>query len=144
MKVRINYQINLRDVPNTIADLIDKICNSINWNTSFGSNTQSLSSLARRLRDGENISQIIDDISQYREQLSEIDSSLEDYCYILAQAQKTESEIFLAKKEIKESRHWLRLLAKSNPERVKEIREFWKEAQELLLIFSKISRSSKV
>ena len=103
MKVRINYQINLRDVPNTIADLIDKICNSINWNTSFGSNTQSLSSLARRLRDGENISQIIDDISQYREQLSEIDSSLEDYCYILAQAQKTESEIFLAKKEIKES-----------------------------------------
>ncbi|OHA62152.1 MAG: four helix bundle protein [Candidatus Wildermuthbacteria bacterium GWA2_46_15] len=53
-------------------------------------------------------------------------------------------KIGICKKEIKESRHWLRLLAKSNPERVKEIREFWKEAQELLLIFSKISRSSKV
>ena len=53
-------------------------------------------------------------------------------------------KIGICKKEIKESRHWLRLLAKSNPDYVKEIREFWKEAQQLLLIFSKISRSSKV
>ncbi len=53
-------------------------------------------------------------------------------------------KIGICKKEVKESRHWLRLLARSNPERIKEIREFWKEAQELLLIFSKISKSSKV
>jgi four helix bundle protein len=53
-------------------------------------------------------------------------------------------KIGICKKEVKESRHWLRLLARSNPERLKEIREFWKEAQELLLIFSKISKSSKV
>ncbi len=52
-------------------------------------------------------------------------------------------KIGICKKEIKESRHWLRLLARSNPERKEEIRKFWKEAQELLLIFSKISRSSK-
>lgn len=52
-------------------------------------------------------------------------------------------KIGICRKEIKEARHWLRLLARSNPERKEEIRKFWKEAQELLLIFSKISRSSK-
>ncbi|MBU3924972.1 MAG: four helix bundle protein [Patescibacteria group bacterium] len=52
-------------------------------------------------------------------------------------------KIGICKKETKEARHWLRLLARSNPERKEEIRKFWKEAQELLLIFSKISRSSK-
>jgi four helix bundle protein len=52
-------------------------------------------------------------------------------------------KIGICKKEVKESKHWLRLLARSNPENKEEIRELWKEAQELLLIFSKISRSSK-
>ncbi len=50
----------------------------------------------------------------------------------------------IAKKEIKETKHWLRLLAKINPEEIHNIRLFWKEAQELLLIFSKsIKTSSK-
>ena len=49
----------------------------------------------------------------------------------------------ICKKEIKETRHWLRLLARSNPEKKEEIRKLWKESQELLLIFSKIIRSSK-
>ena len=53
-------------------------------------------------------------------------------------------KIGIRKKEIKETRHWLRLLAKSNSENIKKIREFWKEAHELLLIFSKIIRSSKL
>jgi len=35
------------------------------------------------------------------------------------------------------------LLARSNPEKKDEIRVLWEEAQELLLIFSKIIRSSK-
>lgn len=52
-------------------------------------------------------------------------------------------KIGICKKETKEARHWLRLLARSNPERKEQIRVFWKEAQELLLIFSKISRTSK-
>ncbi|HOZ56139.1 MAG: hypothetical protein BWY51_00688 [Parcubacteria group bacterium ADurb.Bin316] len=43
----------------------------------------------------------------------------------------------ISKKEIKETKHWLRMLAKSNPERKDEIRKLWLEAQELLLIFSK-------
>lgn len=52
-------------------------------------------------------------------------------------------KIGIAKKEIKEARHWLRLLARAHPERTEEIRKFWKEAHELLLIFAKITRSSK-
>ena len=49
----------------------------------------------------------------------------------------------IAKKETKETKHWLRLLAKSNPEVKKEIRKLWKESQELLLIFSSIIKNSK-
>lgn len=48
----------------------------------------------------------------------------------------------IAKKEIKETKHWLRLFAKTNPEKKEEIRKLWKEAQELLLIFSKSIRTS--
>ncbi len=47
----------------------------------------------------------------------------------------------ISKKEIKETKHWLRLLARSNPENKKEIRTLWSEAQELLLIFSKSIRT---
>jgi four helix bundle protein len=49
----------------------------------------------------------------------------------------------IVKKEIKETKHWLRLLAKTNPEKANGLRILWKETQELLLIFSKIVRSAK-
>jgi len=49
----------------------------------------------------------------------------------------------ICKKETKETRHWLRLLARANSEKKDEIRKLWKEAQELLLIFSKIIRTSR-
>jgi len=52
-------------------------------------------------------------------------------------------KIGISKKEIKETKHWLRLLAKTNLEKREEIRKLWQEAHELLLIFSKIIRSSR-
>ena len=52
-------------------------------------------------------------------------------------------KIGIAKKEIKETKHWLRPLAKSNPENKDIIVTLWREAHELLLIFSKIIRSSR-
>ena len=52
-------------------------------------------------------------------------------------------KIGISKKEVKESKHWIRLLACANPEFKEEFRELWKEAQELLLILSKISQSSR-
>lgn len=53
-------------------------------------------------------------------------------------------KVGISKKETKETKHWLRLLARANPEFIEEIRRLWQEAQELLLIFSSIIRSSKV
>jgi len=52
-------------------------------------------------------------------------------------------KIGICKKEIKETRHWLRLLARSEPEIKNDIIKLWKESQELLLIFSKINRTAR-
>lgn len=52
-------------------------------------------------------------------------------------------KIGICKKEVKETRHWLNLLDHANSEFFDEFQVLLKESQELLLIFSKISRSSK-
>ncbi len=52
-------------------------------------------------------------------------------------------KVGISKKEAKETGHWLRLLIAAHPERREEISHFQKESHELLLIFSKIIRSSK-
>jgi four helix bundle protein len=52
-------------------------------------------------------------------------------------------KISIAKKEIKETQHWLRLLAKANPEHRESIATQWKESRELLLIFSKTISTTK-
>lgn len=48
------------------------------------------------------------------------------------------NKICISKKEARETKYWLQLLAKSNPKTKEECRKFWQEAQELTLIFSKI------
>jgi four helix bundle protein len=48
------------------------------------------------------------------------------------------NKICICKKEARETKYWLELIAKSNPEHKEKCRELWKEAQELTLIFSKI------
>jgi four helix bundle protein len=47
-------------------------------------------------------------------------------------------KIAICKKESKESRHWLRMIARANPHRRDDCRVLWSEAQELTLIFSSI------
>ncbi|HXS14586.1 MAG TPA: four helix bundle protein [Candidatus Saccharimonadales bacterium] len=49
------------------------------------------------------------------------------------------NKIFICKNEAQESKHWLRMLAVMFPEKKDDIRELWKEAQELTLIFQKIT-----
>jgi four helix bundle protein len=68
-----------------------------------------------------------------------------NYCEAVESESKKDfiHKIGICKKEIKETEHWLRLLAKSNPGLKENFRKFWKEAHELLLIFAKISRSSQ-
>ncbi len=54
-----------------------------------------------------------------------------------------EYKITLCKKEAKETMRWSRMLARANPEKKDEIRKLWKEAQELVFIFSAILNSSR-
>ena len=49
------------------------------------------------------------------------------------------NKIFICKKEAQETKHWLRMLEALFPARKEEIKKLWKEAQELTLIFQKIT-----
>jgi four helix bundle protein len=53
-------------------------------------------------------------------------------------------KIAICKKESKESRHWLRMIARANPERADECQSLWREAHELTLIFSSILAPKKI
>lgn len=54
--------------------------------------------------------------------------SKQDFCH----------KMRISTKEIKETKHWLRLLATTEPTKIDDLRILWIEAHELLLIFSKI------
>jgi four helix bundle protein len=49
------------------------------------------------------------------------------------------NKIFICRKEIQETKYWLEILAEAEPENKDKLRNFWKEAHELTLIFNKIS-----
>lgn len=53
------------------------------------------------------------------------------------------NKIYICKKETQETKHWLRMLATCFPQKEDAIRIFWREAQELTLIFGKIISSSR-
>jgi four helix bundle protein len=52
-------------------------------------------------------------------------------------------KIAICKKEAKESKHWLRMIRKANPDKAVECHKLWQEAHELTLIFSSIILSNK-
>ena len=54
-----------------------------------------------------------------------------------------EHKIGICKKESKETKHWIRCIAKANPELIAEAKILWKEANELYLIFVTIVKNSK-
>jgi four helix bundle protein len=47
------------------------------------------------------------------------------------------NKIYICKKECKETKFWLEMMAKSSPDQKERCRRLWKEAHELTLIFSK-------
>ena len=51
------------------------------------------------------------------------------------------NKIGLCRKESRETKHWLRMIATANDGLKTEARELWQEAKELNLIFSQIFRS---
>ena len=52
-------------------------------------------------------------------------------------------KISICKKEARETKHWLRMLAIFYTDNKEIMRKLWQEAHELTLIFSKIIRSSR-
>ena len=54
-----------------------------------------------------------------------------------------EHKMGICKKEAKETRYWLRLIAKTCPEFKDKAEVLWNEAHELLLIFSAIIKKTK-
>jgi len=52
-----------------------------------------------------------------------------------------QNKIYICKKEAQETKHWLRMLSKVLPQKTEELRRFWLEAQELTMIFQKITSS---
>ena len=70
-------------------------------------------------------------------------SSGANYCEACEAESKKDfkHKIGIVKKELRETKHWLRLIAKANSKEIDELRKLWQECHELLLIFSKILRS---
>ncbi|MBM3283281.1 four helix bundle protein [Candidatus Gottesmanbacteria bacterium] len=68
-----------------------------------------------------------------------------NYCEANGASSKKDfkNKIFTCKKESKETKYWLRMLAKTVQELVSDCRLLWQEAQEYTLIFSKIAISTK-
>jgi len=66
-----------------------------------------------------------------------------NYCEANDSVSKKEfrNKIGLCRKESKETKHWLRMIAVANNELKDEARSLWQEAKELNLIFSQIFRS---
>jgi len=63
-----------------------------------------------------------------------------NYCEATGASSKKDfkNKIHICKKEIQETKYWLRMLTIAYPEVKGEARKLWKEAQELTLIFAKI------
>ena len=68
-----------------------------------------------------------------------------NYCEANGASSKKDfkNKIFICKKESKETKYWLRMLARSVKELTYECRVLWQEAQELTMIFSKIAFNTK-
>ena len=68
-----------------------------------------------------------------------------NYCEANGASSKKDfkNKIFICKKEAKETKYWLRLLANAVEELKEACRSLWQEAQELTMIFSKIAVNTK-
>lgn len=68
-----------------------------------------------------------------------------NYCEANGASSKKDfkNKIYICKKEAKETKYWLQIIARANGDYKEECRKLWKEAQELTLIFSKITITLK-
>lgn len=63
-----------------------------------------------------------------------------NYCEANGASSKKDfkNKIYICKKESKETKYWLQLIAKASPDDAEICRKYWKETHELTMIFSKI------
>ena len=63
------------------------------------------------------------------------------YCEANGSSSKKDfrNKIHICKKEVKESKYWIEMIAEVEIDKKEDLRKLWKEAHELTLIFSKIS-----
>ena len=68
-----------------------------------------------------------------------------NYCEANGASSKKDfkNKILICKKEILETKYWLKIINHAEPKFSSYCNKLWKEAQELTLIFSKIASSSK-
>ena len=68
-----------------------------------------------------------------------------NYCEANGASSKKDfkNKIHICKKEIQETKHWLRMISTAYPDKKEDSRKLWQEAQELTLIFGKIISSMK-
>ena len=66
-----------------------------------------------------------------------------NYCEANASSSKRDfrNKIYICKKEANETKYWLRMLVKHQPQLKEEIRSLWQESHELHLIFQKITNT---
>lgn len=68
-----------------------------------------------------------------------------NYCEANGASSKKDfkNKIHICKKEVQETKHWLRMIATCETDKKETARKLWQEAQELTLIFGKIISSLK-
>lgn len=68
-----------------------------------------------------------------------------NYCEANNASSKSDfrNKIFICKKEASETKYWFRMIARANEDKKDGCKVLWKEANELTMIFSKITTSSK-
>lgn len=66
-----------------------------------------------------------------------------NYCEANGASSKKDfkNKIYICKKEAKETKYWLQIISKAVPEISEIAKKHWQEAQELTLIFSKITQT---
>jgi four helix bundle protein len=69
-----------------------------------------------------------------------------NYCEANGASSKRDfiNKIFICKKESKETKYWIQLIAETQEIKKEEPRLLWREAQELTMIFSKIAGSAQM
>ena len=77
-------------------------------------------------------------INQLIRAITSVDAN---YCEANAGSSRKDfrNKIYICRKEVQETKYWIEMLAATNPGIKEQLRILWREAQELTLIFNKIS-----